>query len=343
MRVLLVANPDPTHVGRHLINAANEAGIDATLLDVNRAFQAPRLIRSVCWHLLGHRPPRLQSFNQELLSACSRLSPDLVISTGLAPISRSTLETLRLRNITSANFLTDDPWNPSHRAPWFMRALSAYDYVFSPRRANIPDLTSLKGPSVHYLPFAFSPDVHHPVSSPSPQSGKVVFIGGADQDRVQLMSLIQKAGLPLDLWGGYWNRHPSLAPLANGHATAEDFPSIVTNAAVNLCLVRRANRDGHSMRTFELAAMGGCMAVEDTPEHRDLFGPDDHLVRYFSSDSSLIPVLQHLLQNPSDRQRLATAVRAQFFDQSGHRYSDRLQSMIEIAKPSAVCHNHSLT
>jgi spore maturation protein CgeB len=131
--------------------------------------------------------------------------------------------------------------------------------------------------------------------------------------------------------------------LANGHATAEDFPSIVTNAAVNLCLVRRANRDGHSMRTFELAAMGGCMAVEDTPEHRDLFGPDDHLVRYFSSDSSLIPVLQHLLQNPSDRQRLATAVRAQFFDQSGHRYSDRLQSMIEIAKPSAVCHNHSLT
>jgi spore maturation protein CgeB len=224
-----------------------------------------------------------------------------------------------------------------------MNALSAYDLVFSPRRANIPDLEALKGPQVHYLPFAFSPDVHHPVASDSPQSGNVVFIGGADPDRVRLMTVIHQAGLPLDLWGGYWSRQPALAPLAHGHAGPEDFPALVTNAAVNLCLVRRANRDGHSMRTFELAAIGGCMAVEDTREHRELFGPDDQLVRYFASDADLVALLTRLLGSPQDRHRLAAAVREQFFDQPGHRYSDRLQSMIEVAKSATFGHSPFLS
>ena len=33
--------------------------------------------------------------------------------------------------IERINFLTDDPWNPAHHAPWFMKALPEYDEVFT--------------------------------------------------------------------------------------------------------------------------------------------------------------------------------------------------------------------
>ena len=53
-------------------------------------------------------------------------------------------------------------------------------------------------------------------------------------------------------------------------------------AKVNLCLVRRAKRDGHVMRSFEIAAVGGCMLAQDTDEHREIFGPEGEAVRLFS-------------------------------------------------------------
>ena len=53
------------------------------------------------------------------------------------------------------------------------------------------------------------------------------------------------------------------------------------SAKVCLCLVRRANRDGHTMRSFEAAAIGGCILAEDTADHREIFGPEDYAARYF--------------------------------------------------------------
>jgi hypothetical protein len=46
------------------------------------------------------------------------------------------------------NFLTDDPFNRAHYAPWFLKALPDYDVVFSPRRANIQDLLNAGCPRV---------------------------------------------------------------------------------------------------------------------------------------------------------------------------------------------------
>lgn len=329
----LVGIPDPTHVGHHLLNASATLPVQATLANVREAFAAPRLWRSFCWHLLGHRPPRLHPFSAQLLAQCQAQRPKWLLTTGLAPVNAATLHALRRLGITLINFLTDDPWNPQHRAPWFMQALPLYDQVFTPRQANLDQLRRLHHPAVHYLPFAYAPDVHFPPTpAPTPDTSAppdVLFIGGADQDRIATLKILHHAGHKLSLWGGYWDRDRELAPYAHGHADPAAFRHLVATASVNLCLVRRANRDGHSMRTFELAAIGSCMLVEDTAEHRALFGPDLDKVAYFQDPASMVQQTTLLLRQPELRHQMATRVR-QWATQGRHTYTDRLRTMLSL-------------
>jgi spore maturation protein CgeB len=99
---------------------------------------------------------------------------------------------------------------------------------------------------------------------------------------------------------------------------------------VNLCLVRRANRDGQVMRSYEAAATGACMLVEDTPEHRELFGGDGETVVYFRAIDDMLSQLTHLLASARERLRLGHAVRKRIAE-GGHTYEDRLRSMLRAA------------
>lgn len=331
-KVLIVGNPRETHVGRHFLNGAPSAGIEAQMMDLEQAYEGARWIKTVCWHLLGKRPQRLNRFSAEVVRRSLEWRPDWVLTTGLAPLTAAALAQLRSAGIPTANFLTDDPWNRHHHTPWFMSALPLYDHVFTPRRANIPELESLRGPRIHYLPFAYAPEIHFPPEALSAGeqthgSSGVLFIGGADEERAAIMRPLILGGFQLSLWGGYWDRMSGFESLARGHAGPAEFRTLVAHAGVNLCLVRRANRDGHSMRTFELAAVGGCLAVEDTIEHREIFGPDGECVRYFTSVTDLGRVLKDLLADRVQCQRLASAVRSRIVDSDQHTYAARLKTI----------------
>jgi hypothetical protein len=337
-KVLIVGNPRETHVGRHLVNGAASVGIEAEIMDLAQAYQGPRWLKSLCWHLLGKRPQRLERFSRQVIDRIRDWQPDLLLTSGLAPLSAKALTQVRQEGVPAANFLTDDPWNKHHHTPWFMRSLPLYDHVFTPRRANMAELEALKGPQVHYLPFAYAPEVHFP---PEPMTevehqrwkSEVLFIGGADEERAAMVRPLIDSGYKVDVWGGYWDRMSGFESLARGHAGPETFRQLVASAGVNLCLVRRANRDGHSMRTFELAAVGGCLAVEDTCEHREIFGRDGECVRFFRSTAELLTVTSELLADNSERQRLAAAVRSRLVDGGHHTYAARLQAITALCVP----------
>lgn len=300
---------------------------------MTEAYAGPRWLRSFFWRCLGRRPLRLRSFSRQMVATAKLRRPRVVVTTGIAPLDRGSVLALRAGGCRVVNYLTDDPWNPAHRAPWFFKALPAYDAVFSPRRANLDDLRSLRGPSIHYLPFAYAPEFHHPPNSLTDEEkqrhhAEIAFIGGADADRVPLMRHLAGAGFKLALWGGYWSRIGGMEHWARGHADEETFRKVVASADMNLCLVRRANRDGHAMRTFELAAVGGCMLVEETAEHRELFGDEDACVRYFTTPDGLVAKAGALLSDPAARLRLASAVRHRICEEGHHTYADRLATLM---------------
>jgi hypothetical protein len=273
-----------------------------------------------------------------LEARCRALKPDLVLATGIAPLDRTALITLKGLGMPVANFLTDDPWNRSHRASWFMQSLPHYSHVFTPRHANEPELRALRGPGVSWLPFAYAPEEHHPPREVTKEDTRrcghrVAFIGGADADRVTAVRALLRAGVPVSLWGGYWKEHPDLAPHAHGHADEEQCRRIVASAGVNLCLVRRANRDGHSMRSYELPAIGGCLAVEDTEDHRALFGVDGRAAVYFSGLEDLSAVCQRLLALPEQARDAMRKLSRERVTVGAHTYADRLQTIRAVAIP----------
>ncbi len=331
-RLVIVGMGGPTDVGRHLLVAARAMGIETTSIDFEAAFEGPWWQTKANWWMRGHRPTHLRRFTERVVDACREVEPTWVIATGLAPLADSGLESMGHLGVRRLNYLTDDPWNPTRRSPWFMKALPLYDHVFTPRRANLEDLTRAGCRQVSHLPFAYAPDVHFPDPPGSPEEqarfdADVVFVGGADRDRVPYLSALIEEGFDVALYGGYWRRFRATKSSDRGFADASTVRKAIGGARTALCLVRRANRDGASMRPFEVPAMGGCVLAEDTEEHRELFGDDGEVAVFHRDIPDMIDKVRWLLDRPEERDRLRRAARERVVG-GPHTYSDRLATML---------------
>src|SRR5262245_43648327 len=330
VRLLIVGFRQAGHLGNYLGTAAKRLGIDHDMADIANAHTSSRIIGSFYWHFCGKRPARLRSFSREVVNTCVATERHIVLTTGCAPLDRSQIEQLRKLGIRVINNSSDDPWNPSQRADWFLSAIPAYDAIFAPRHANLDDFQRCGVRAVHYLPFAYDPEMHRPWPTDASTSAPsdVLFVGGCDPDRLPLISALIDAGLHVALFGQYWDRHSKTRPYSRGIASQDEIRSASAAARICLCLVRRANRDGHTMRSFEAAAIGGCILAEDTPDHRELFGPDDHAVRYFRTNSEMVQQAKLLLADTQARRRLSFRLRERF-DLGKHTYANRLATMLE--------------
>jgi spore maturation protein CgeB len=331
-RLLLVCNTSPEHLGGYLYQAGVSMGIETAVHDVRWATEGPRWAVAAAWRL-GRRPLKLGRYGKSLIERCAQWQPRLVVCVGFAPVSREALVGLKEMGIQVFNYLTDDPWNRGRYAPWFLEALPHYDHVFSPRRANLEDLKRHGCPAVTYLPFAYSEEMHlgEGWAEKETASGPdVVFVGGGDADRIPYMAALIQANFHVRLYGGYWERFPETRNNAGGHLHPKDAARAIAEAKIALCLVRRANRDGHCMRSFEIPAMGGCTLAESTAEHRELFGEEGQAVLYFDDIPELIRKARWLVEHPEDSRRLRAALH-RLVTTGGHTYRDRLRTMLEYS------------
>jgi spore maturation protein CgeB len=310
-------------------------GLATRLIDINAAYEGNTVKRRIDWWLRGRRPSRLHAFSEEAVRACREFRPDYLITTGLAPLSAQALAECRRLAGMRINFLTDDPWNPAHRAPWFFESLIHYDWVFSPRMANLEQLRAAGPAKVEYLPFGYARDLHYPEAPSSDEEAQqiacdLLFAGGADADRTPWITGALDRGMKVALYGGYWDRYGKTAAHARGDAKPRTLRVATGAAKVVLCLVRRANRDGHAMRSFETPAMRGCMIAERTAEHVQLFGEDGEAVLYADQPGEIVDKVYWLLSRPEERQRLAAAAHCRI-THSGNSYHDRLMTMLSRA------------
>ena len=329
-RLLIIGSFQPTHMGAHFAHAAQALGLEHSTIDSARATSSSRWIHSVYWHLFDRRPMYLAQFSEMVLEACKQFQPSILLVTGLTPPNARILREIRQSGIKCVNYLTDDPWNPVVRRIWFSKALREYDIVFNPRKANLRQLEEIV-PRVVYLPFGFAPEVHF-VEPPPPGLREhyvcdVFFYGGADNDRRPYINALIDAGVNVQLYGGYWNRRRKTRPFYRGMANAQDLRYGSSAAKLTLCLVRRSNRDGHVMRTFEVPAMGAALLMEDTMDHRALFGDDDYAVSYFSTPETLVKKTKLLLNNSAHLDLMRQRARDLIVN-GANSYHHRLQEIV---------------
>jgi len=334
MNLLIVGNRGGTNIGGCFERAADTLRLSAHLVETWPAMAAPTMLRRMNWWLRGHRPTWLDTYSANVVDLARQWRPALVLAVGIAPLNAKALRALGTLGAVCVNYLTDDPWNPSHHAPWFFDALPHYHLILTPRRANLDDLRRSGSPNVSYLPFAYDPALHYPpvaadLLSADTSDTDVLFVGAGDADRVPLITALARSGYRLSLYGSFWERYAATRSLSQGQIDVATLRKVTGGARVALCLVRRANRDGHVMRSYEIPAMGACMLTEDTLEHRELFGIEGEATLYFHTTETLLEKLRWLLANPAERTRLASAAHSRIVA-GANTYADRLRAVLEL-------------
>jgi hypothetical protein len=216
-----------------------------------------------------------------------------------------------------------------------LAAIPIYDLYVTTKRAIIPELRLAGARHVTWLPFGYEPTLHFPQTPKGPEETKrwesdVVFVGGCDRDRVQYFRAIaQLPKLNLCLYGGYWDRNRELSQYWHGFVLGREYRLALGGCKIAPCLVRRANRDGNAMRTFEIPACKAFMLAERTDEHLDLFEEGKEMV-CFSSAEEMVDKIRYYLVHDNERRQVAEAG-YQKVTTGKHTYQDRLIEILRAA------------
>jgi spore maturation protein CgeB len=341
-RMLLVDTTLYAPVSPFFVEAAGELGYEPLFIDEApylRPLQTS-LLQKVGYRALHRRPLTRWRYNRDLVTAARRFRPGLAVVVKGAYIMPSTLR--RIKKETGAvvvNYATDDPFNKANATPDLVAAIPTYDVYACTKTAIMDDVTRAGGRTVVHTMVGYNPSIHFPEAAATADEARrfasdVVLVGGADRDRLRdLEPLVAARDVALALYGGYWNRDPRFRPYARGFVMGREYRLALGGAKIALCLVRRANRDQHSMRSFEIPACGAFMLAERTDEHLAVF-QEGKEAAFFSSPAELLEKIRYYLSHDDERQRIARAGHTRV-TMGGHTYRDRLRELIRAAASAA--------
>lgn len=343
MRVLLVGNGEFYHVGAFFKGGVESLGHDFVFVDEQDYFpdRQNSLAHKIAYRLLGRRPLSYWSFNRGVLASCKRFQPDIVLIVKGAFVSPAMLKQVKKEtNAFLVNYATDDPFNTRVSTADIRASIPHYDLYVCTKRQIMEDVRLAGCVNVEFVPFGYEPTLHFPEKPVTDEekarfSSDVMFAGGGDEDRFPILrALTNIPDLRLHLYGGYWDKDPKLRPFHRGFALGRDYRLALGGAKIDLCLVRRANRDGHVMRTFEVPACGGFMLAERTAEHKEFFEEGREAV-FFGSTEELLDKVVYLLKNDEERQRIAEAGHQKVVA-GKHTYRDVMEAILSLAGKSLV-------
>ena len=297
-----------------------------------------RLRGKLFYRLADRRSWEWWEFQRQLKEKIRTMQPRLVLVTGILPFQTSIFNAIKEGGGQITNYLTDDPWNPIHRRRSFLRNLRHYDHIFSTKQALCERLEKAWTPSTSWLPCAYDPALHQqPLEKSKNQATDALFVGtgtGAAERLPWLEVLKDLPGVRRRIHGNNWGglKTPSwdLQPAVTGEAYCEE----IHNAGIVLGLLRQANGDLSTDRSYEIGAIGGCGLYQNSSEHRALLPhyPDEG---FFSTPAQLRERVNHLLENPKLRQRLRE-LGSQAIRRPEHTYAARLQTMLKWSGESGI-------
>ncbi|HYB91457.1 MAG TPA: glycosyltransferase [Candidatus Binataceae bacterium] len=343
MRILYAETSAYAPSSAHFLEAfeamAARGALKFAFLDEAKYLRArPSIAYRIARRVTG-RPPGYRALNVALVAGARRLRPDLVLVGKGAWYSPAALREVReSTGAVMVNWATDDPFNPANGSHDLAESIRLYDLYVCTRRAAMADVERAGCRNVAYVRFGYKPEVHFPQSPATAEEERrfgcdVVFIGGCDRDRAPYFEALVRA-LPeirLNLFGGYWGEVPALARYWRGVAVGRDFRLAIGGAKIAINLVRRANRDDHVMRTFEVPACGGFMLTERTPAHEEIFG-EDREAAFFSSPGEMAAKVRDWLARDEARRAVAAAGHRKVTT-SHNTYADRLAEILDLSRP----------
>ena len=307
-----------------------------TVLPFPRGATVKRLLRSgwprrIGWRLAPGLLAKIES--RSFVDGARRFRPDLVlVVSGNLITSRALVE---IKNSTAAalfHFHNEDISNQLNTTATLRKAIRRYDHVFTTKSFNVDTLSLMGSRAVTYVPHGYRDNCHFPVSV-DPKDRKrygsdVVFVGTWERSRSE--TLEQLDGFNLRVWGNDWHKLPRKSRLRSrveGRPVYGDELARVFGASkISLSFLRKANRDLHTSRTFEIPACGGFQLSERTEEVLNFF-EEGKEIECFSSLDELRDKITYYLKHESRRLRIAAAG-LERVRRSRYRFTDRLETIL---------------
>jgi len=125
-------------------------------------------------------------------------------------------------------------------------------------------------------------------------------------------------------------RHPNLI-VEHKPLWGEEYAKAISSFDINLCFLRKINRDLQTTRSVEIPACGAFMLAERTEERLGLF-EEGKEAEFFSSDEELMSKVKFYLDNPEMRYRIAASGRKRCVS-SGYNNENRIADVLRQICP----------
>ncbi len=255
----------------------------------------------------------LRGINRAILDKSNARAYDVLwIDKGLH-IYPDTLKKIKSKNPNCfiISFSPDDMFNPANQSWWYVRGIGLYDLHVTTKSYNVEELKSMGARNVFFIDKAFAPEVHRKMvltlDEKSELSCDVGFIGSWEKDRDEYIQYLAGQGINVTVTGSPWikmsARHPGIKVIP-AEFWGEAYAKVINATKINLCFLKKGNRDLQTARSIEIPACGGFMLAERTKEHQRLFTEDREAV-FFSTKEELLQKVKYYLANDMAREEIA--------------------------------------
>jgi spore maturation protein CgeB len=257
-------------------------------------------------------PPNYNNINESIISAVRKFRPDIVFVVKGNSIYPWTLRKIKKINcnIKLVSWSLDDMYAMHNRSLYYSYGLKFYDHVFTTKSYNISELALIGAKDVHFLYQAYSTWKHlnKDINAIRVPKRDVSFIGHAEKERFNSILHLAKHGIKVNIaGGGGWNKktyttaHKNIS-FQHQDLHGQDYCDFIAESKINLCFLRKINRDLHTSRSIEIPASGGFMIAERTNEHETLFEDKKEAV-YFNDNDDLLKNIQYYLSDKNEKER----------------------------------------
>jgi len=251
-------------------------------------------------------------------------------------ITFKTLEAVKKkhRSCKIVSYSPDDMMNKRNQSKCYLKAARIYDLHVTTKSYNVAQLKALGAKDVLFIDNAYDPNTHHPHALTSDElielGADVGFIGQFEKERYKMMLALANEGIKITVrgpdWERYINRHPNLL-IKPGWILNDRYAKGICAAKINLCFLRKVNRDLQTTRSIEIPACGGFMLAERTNEHLALF-EEGKEAEFFANEQELIEKAKYYLSHDDKRKAIAARGRERCLKSKYSNY-ERLRAVFD--------------
>ena len=333
-KILAVTNSAPNRLS-HIVEAlCATKGLDVRVIHQFKKKRARGVFFKISEKL--RLPFDIDCVNARIREENRVFQPDVLFIIKGNIVFPSTLRQIRLDNpgVKLVSWSQDDMYAIHNRSIYYTNGLREYDLVVTQKSFNLGELPSLGARKLLFQKKAYSEFVHKPNSCLDYASyvSDVSFIGSAEKERFESLQFLARNGIVVRVFGYGWENaiyreaHPNLK-IEFTELIGEDYSRMISLTKVNLCFLRKMNRDLHTSRSIEIPACNGFLLAEMSSEHSEIFREDIDAA-FFSSDEELLSKVRYYLRYDSVRERISRNG-YQRINTGNYSYHDRLSEIME--------------